>query len=613
MSLKKVVLSLLAGSLFISGTGCTSEQLSLAVNLANQFLKELESGNSARIDLQLVAESGQISSVADGDVEDVRIGGRRVKHRFNASGELVVEDFNLSDGAQAEAEVYLRGYQRPVIVVINPENQRRNNIRINAQVSVASTAQRKVVLDQRATVTQVQKKDDLQEFLRNAVVFDLGSQAAAKLRGKQIVGVWLDGDRMPQNQLRVNTNGNVLMHTSAFLRYFMGLDAKGNFLRTDDNLTTVSFRNANSYKKLKENLRKKVLREKARYVQTRVVTETRVVITKKVITEQRFVTQQLRVTPLSQTTLENRLRLQVALNRLDAQKRAEIERRAQEEKERLALAERQKLERRLAELKQRQAELNARRPQTNVEVVRVGNRTLERRQLASIRGLAATKLARDSKVYKNRTLYVLTRTQAGKMQLYKFVINGKQIERLAQRLEQRLNLAKQRADRARQRFSNTQGSVNVDELLSQVAAEVDTLSDLNEAGDLICETQVEDLDAASEAELSVELASAEGAEQVIMEEEIETELSEELSDVLVDATASAPEEELEVELLASDISQAASEANVSALPEESIVSEDQINLESEVQASAQVSDQVEQSVEQNLIEEILVAQAQEES
>lgn len=613
MSFKKVLLSLLAGSVFITGSGCTAEQLNLAVNLANQFLKDLESGNTASIDLQLVAESGQVSTVSDGDIEDVRIGGRKVKHRFSASGELVVEDFNLSDGAQAEAEVYLRGYQRPVIVVINPENQKRNNIRISAQVSVASTAQRKVVLDQRATVTQVQKKDDLQEFLRNAVVFDLGAQAAAKLKGKQIMGVWLDGDRMPQNQIKVQANGNVMMHTSAFLRYFMGLDAKGNFLRTDDNLTTVSFRNSNAYKKLKDNLRKKVLREKARYVQTRVVTETRVVITKKVITEQRFVTQQIRAIPVSQTTLDNRLRLQLALNRLDAQKRAEIERRAQEEKTRLAAAERQKLEARLAELKQRQAELNARRPQSNVQVVRVGNQTLERRQLASIRGLAATKLARDSKVYKNRTLYVLTRTPSGKMQLFKFVINAKQIERLAQRLEQRLNLAKQRADRARQRFTNVQGSVNVDELLGQVAADVDTLGDLNEAGDLVCETQVEDLDAASEEELAVELASAEGAEQAIMEEEIETELSEELSDVLVDAGTSAPDEDLEVELLASDITQAAAEANVSALPEENVLSEDQINLDTEVQASAQVSEEVEQSVEQNLIEEILVAQAQEAS
>lgn len=612
MSFKKVLLSLLAGSVFISGSGCTSEQLNLAVNLANQFLKDLESGNSASIDLQLVAESGQVTTVSNSDVEDVRIGGRRVKHRFNASGELLLEDFNLSDGAQAEAEVYLRGYQRPVIVVINPENQKRNNIRISAQVSVASTAQRKVVLDQRATITQVAKKDDLQEFLRNAVVFDLGSEAAAKLRGKQIVGVWLDGDRMPQNQLKVNTNGNVLMHTSAFLRYFMGLDAKGNFLQTDDSLTTVSFRNSNAYKKIKENLRKKVLREKARYVETRVVTETRVVVTKKVVTERRFVTQQIRAIPISQTTLENRLRLQLALNRLDAQKRAEIERKAQEEKTRLAVAERQKLDARLAELKQRQAELNARRPQSNLQVVRVGNQTLENRQLASIRGLAATKLARDSKVYKNRTLYVLTRSQSGKMQLFKFVIKGKQVEVLAQRLEQRLNLAKQRADRARQRFSNAKGSVNVDELLGQVAVEVDTLADLNEAGDLVCETQVEDLDASSEAELSVELASSEGAEQAIMEEEIETELSEELSDVLVDASTE-PDEDLGVELLASDITQAASESNVSAVPEESIVSEDQINLASEVLASAQVSEEVDQSVEQNLIEEILVAQAQEES
>lgn len=612
MSFKKVLLSLLAGSVFITGSGCTAEQLNLAVNLANQFLKDLESGNSASIDLQLVAESGQVTTVSNSDVEDVKIGGRKVKHRFNASGELLLEDFNLSDGAQAEAEVYLRGYQRPVIVVINPENQKRNNIRISAQVSVASTAQRKVVLDQRATITQVAKKDDLQEFLRNAVVFDLGSEAAAKLRGKQIVGVWLDGDRMPQNQLKVNTNGNVLMHTSAFLRFFMGLDAKGNFLNTDDSLTTVSFRNSNAYKKIKENLRKKVLREKARYVQTRVVTETRVVVTKKVVTERRFVTQQVRGVTISQTTLENRLRLQLALNRLDAQKRAEIERKAQEEKTRLAAAERQKLEARLAELKQRQAELNARRPQSNVQVVRVGNQTLESRQLASIRGLAATKLARDSKVYKNRTLYVLTRSQSGKMQLFKFVIKGKQVEVLAQRLEQRLNLAKQRADRARQRFSNAKGSVNVDELLGQVAVDVDTLADLNEAGDLVCETQVEDLDASSEAELSVELASSEGAEQAIMEEEIETELGEELSDVLVDASTE-PDEDLSVELLASDITQAASESNVSAVPEESIVSEDQINLASEVQASAQVSEEVDQSVEQNLIEEILVAQAQEES
>jgi len=612
MSFKKVLLSLLAGSVFITGSGCTAEQLNLAVNLANQFLKDLESGNSASIDLQLVAESGQVTTVSNSDVEDVKIGGRKVKHRFNASGELLLEDFNLSDGAQAEAEVYLRGYQRPVIVVINPENQKRNNIRISAQVSVASTAQRKVVLDQRATITQVAKKDDLQEFLRNAVVFDLGSEAAAKLRGKQIVGVWLDGDRMPQNQLKVNTNGNVLMHTSAFLRFFMGLDAKGNFLNTDDSLTTVSFRNSNAYKKIKENLRKKVLREKARYVQTRVVTETRVVVTKKVVTERRFVTQQVRGVTISQTTLENRLRLQLALNRLDAQKRAEIERKAQEEKTRLAAAERQKLEARLAELKQRQAELNARRPQSNVQVVRVGNQTLESRQLASIRGLAATKLARDSKVYKNRTLYVLTRSQSGKMQLFKFVIKGKQVEVLAQRLEQRLNLAKQRADRARQRFSNAKGSVNVDELLGQVAVDVDTLADLNEAGDLVCETQVEDLDASSEAELSVELASSEGAEQAIMEEEIETELGEELSDVLVDASTE-PDEDLSVEVLASDITQAASESNVSAMPEESIVSEDQINLASEVQASAQVSEEVDQSVEQNLIEEILVAQAQEES
>ncbi|MBT9546904.1 MAG: hypothetical protein IV090_16060 [Candidatus Sericytochromatia bacterium] len=612
MTFKKVLLSLLAGSVFITGSGCTPEQLNLAVNLANQFLKDLESGNSASIDLQLVAESGQVTTVSNSDVEDVKIGGRKVKHRFNASGELLLEDFNLSDGAQAEAEVYLRGYQRPVIVVINPENQKRNNIRISAQVSVASTAQRNVVLDQRATITQVAKKDDLQEFLRNAVVFDLGSEAAAKLRGKQIVGVWLDGDRMPQNQIKVNTNGNVLMHTSAFLRFFMGLDAKGNFLNTDDSLTTVSFRNSNAYKKIKENLRKKVLREKARYVQTRVVTETRVVVTKKVVTERRFVTQQVRGVTISQTTLENRLRLQLALNRLDAQKRAEIERKAQEEKTRLAAAERQKLEARLAELKQRQAELNARRPQSNVQVVRVGNQTLESRQLASIRGLAATKLARDSKVYKNRTLYVLTRSQSGKMQLFKFVIKGKQVEVLAQRLEQRLNLAKQRADRARQRFSNAKGSVNVDELLGQVAVDVDTLADLNEAGDLVCETQVEDLDASSEAELSVELASAEGAEQAIMEEEIETELGEELSDVLVDASTE-PDEDLGVELLASDITQAASESNVSAVPEESIVSEDQINLASEVQASAQVSEEVDQSVEQNLIEEILVAQAQEES
>jgi hypothetical protein len=609
MPLKKILLSLLAGSLFISSTGCTTEQINLVANLANQFLQELESGNRASIDLKLVSDSGQYNSVSVNDVDDVRIGGRRVKYSFNASGELVIEDFNLSDGAQAEAEVYLRGYKRPVIVVINPENQKRNNIRLSAQATVSNVAQNNVILDQRATITTLAKRDDLQEFLRNSVDFNLGSRASSQLRGKEIMGVWLDGDRMSQNQFRVNTNGHILMQTSAFLRFFMGLDAKGNFLQSDDNLATVSFRNSNNYKQLKDNLRKKVLREKTKYVQTRVITETRVIVTKKVITEQRFITQQVRTIPLiNQNTANIRINLQVSLNRLDAQKRAEIEKKAQEQ--RLAAAERQKLEQRLAELKQREAELNARQPQTNVQVVRVGNKILDRRQLASIRGLAATKLARDNQVYKNRTLYVLTRTSKGTMQLYKFIISGKNIESVAQRLGQHLTLAKQRAAQARQRLVNVRSSVDVDNLLNEVSAEVDTLSNLNQAGDLVCEAQAENLQSNSNDELSIEIAALANVSQTIMKEEIETELSEELSDVLVDITGSS-DDVLGIDLLASDITQAAEEAQVSALPQEEVITEDQINLETEIEAATQASADVQQSIEASIAEEILIGSFEE--
>jgi len=171
-------------------------------------------------------------------------------------------------------------------------------------------------------------------------------------------------------------------------------------------------------------------------------------------------------------------------------------------------------------------------------------------------------------------------------------------------------MAKQRAEQARLRLNQTRGG-NIDDLLNQVAADVDTLGDLNAEGDLLCEAQVEDLENNSD-NLALDVDSAQSAEQMVMTEEISAELSEELADVLVDATGST-QDDVEVALQVSDIEQAASESNVSAQPEEVLLTEDQINLESEIQEANQTAQEVQQSIEEEIAVEILAQESQQDA
>ncbi len=168
--------------------------------------------------------------------------------------------------------------------------------------------------------------------------------------------------------------------------------------------------------------------------------------------------------------------------------------------------------------------------------IRIGNRQLTPQQASRLRGMAAAKLAQDNNVFRDRTLYLLVKNEAGQLKLHKFIIQGDKLQTVAETLKQRIQTLQERIKAIKERLKDAEGDPQ--EVLEQISSEIEAAEDLNAEGEI-------SLDA--EAELEIEVDSEDNAEDIVEKEEIETELSEELEDELEGDIEITEEEFEEVE------------------------------------------------------------------
>lgn len=655
MQKTRIINTLLAGTVLLSTVGCSSESINAiakgagtaiatAIKAFNETLTNGD-GNQAEVDLATVDELGNSTTVSSEQVEDVMVDGKRVNFAFNASGKMTIKNFPLNQ-ANAEAQVRLKGYDRPVIVLLHPgEGQSRGQIKVSAKISIANQGSRKVLLSQRAIdyVPALSEADMLKAQMKESIKLALGSAAANKLKGKKIVSAWLDGDKIPQAQLWIDPMGHILVHNNVFLRYFMGLDGKGEVLRNDDKITTVSFRESAAYKAKKTALRNKVLRNKEKYVVRKVVTEQKVVTIHKITTTElvssgfgvkQFFgnTSDPNAGPTSggptsgpapqpigfqppppppggvgiNINVNVRINLDQQTRMLNQQQQQRLEQLRQEQIHQGQINA--ELRKQIEQLRKPVAKLREIAPGFR-ETVKIGTQTVDRRVIAPIRGLGATKLARQG-VYKARTLYVLTKDmRTGRMQLFRFTLNGQHLKTAADTLKGRLTRAKQKAEMARNRIRDFNGDAAAGEaLLQQAAADADITANLTVEGEVTVEATTENTNTTDSTALAEDCATAEQAEQVVvaneMSSEIDAELEQELATVVEPTETSTQSEDAEVVITAADVQETVPEQTVTT----EVVTEDQVNLSTEVQEATTETTQATAEADAVLAEELLVNQ-----
>lgn len=612
MSKKQKILSTVLASSFLIGTvGCDVETVGLLTDVAKSFLKDLKDGNKATLDLATVDEEGNEQALASDEVERVEVDGQPVDFTFDDEGNIVLADLDFSSDVEVEAEVFLKGFDRPVLLVISPDGQKRDAIKKKAKISIDK--KKKFVLNDRVE-TFKEGADEEVEFAKKAVPFKLG-KIAEELKGKRVVGLFFDGQRVPQTDARVSKDGVLWVNVSAARRFLFSVTASQLAKKARKaKAKSVDITQSASFKKKKAALKKKVLKSKKRFVRRRVVTKTRVVKTTRIVRKSSSRT--FRTAQTRGANISINIDLNATIRKLSPAQRAKLDAR----KKQIKQQQKAKLEaaknRAKASAKKRKKKLVAGKAQFK-------GKELTAKKVANLSGAAKAKLAKEGS-FVDRTLYIIAIGDDGKPCVFKFKLTAERIQDLYIKLEKRAKFAKAKANAARKRFEEASQSGDVedlDEFVEEIAEETDEeelIISEGGADDLEVELEPEEIDEDSDTD-GEQVDSVEEAEEIIEAEEIEEAVEEEVAEeIAADLEEETGEEvdpdEIELDIDEDDVEEIEAEEGLADEVEEEIVDEDLIDeqIDEEFEEAVEAEEEAEAEEEDAEAEELALEELLEE-
>lgn len=605
---KKLVTTLMASSLFL-GTSCTPEILTFATDLAgevvsNEFGKEfgdltkealrgllqvfdlLESGNRLELNLVTVDDEGNETTIDTNDIESFRIAGTSYSPR-DLSNNLIVDDFAFKNDVEAEAEIQLKGFESPTVVLVSPRGQSRNNIRLKGKIAYTEFQGPKVFLQDKVRTIRLEA-NELEEAKKTSVKLKTGP-LAPKLKGKKIVVNCIDGEQLSPVDALIDEKGDLLFNISFARRILLAQKVVEN-----ENVRRNSFslRDEN-YERKKRAVRQRVLARRDQFIR-REVFENSLVSSRRVD----FNTKQF--------DFQNGFKFALdVLKKLAPEKKEKVEKKENEIKN----------ERR-SEIEERRNQQRSTSGQdsdfvsgnTNI----VGGRRLTRQNAAQFRGQAATKLAANG-TYLPRTIYISAKPPGGgELCVFKLNITAKQLQSLATQINRRIEIAERKAKEARERLAKEAEKARkeqIDIIVEETAEEVYIEENIIEAeeDELAVELQAESI--SSESEDGVETASdLREVLEIIEAEEIEEELEDELAEELGGDVGNSDEFALDIDHKEVDSVEAENE-DITDEVGKTRIDEDKVDLEELAKEADEEAKELDQDLEDAIATQLALEEA----
>lgn len=199
--MKRLIPTLLAATVVLSATGCTPE-------LINQAVAALQ---KASIQLTTTDETGQETTLGQGDVESVQLDGAEIPAEFDSNGELMLPEGNYSQ--ERQLRVRLKSGE-VVLMPLRPNVGQRDGKLLKFAGQLHRTAG-KIIAGDVLPGGQMTAEARLQHLQRRYVVVDLNKpELRGKLRQRGI-GKW----RLPLDSFVISPEGDLLIQPGLLQRY----------------------------------------------------------------------------------------------------------------------------------------------------------------------------------------------------------------------------------------------------------------------------------------------------------------------------------------------------------------------------------------------------------